>query len=486
MATVLEQLLIPYLTTGSMGLYTSETDNTADLINIDDVWDGHQCIIFTTVITTGIDYNTLIHRIFIVPCANTATARDAFQQGGRGRNVLTNEIWIAVKEGAYQEALQKPLTRCEIDKTAQEEMDRIAAGGVIMARSTVDAAAALVLTIGAEAVTVNYRRAHPDLVVAAGYSSMESRFCATIVDYVRMMLYLLNTKGYIATTNLHPLPRAAREVLPIIKEEISSIRDGSKLLKQQAMDAIDVSGVVASKEDMRTLEALAARRRIPEDVRIAFNERYGHMSPSELRATQLKARTALMFPSVEALQLGVLAHKVERHMHVLQNIGIIERPDTAVRTLGFFNDAHKAPELGTIHSVPELLLLNELDGALHELRSLGCGVGVKGTSFRIVCAKKILKRALGLNVVIKKPTAYVPAVQELLDMKPTEGELRRTLDVLRKKPGYERAVREGAALLHKKVGNKRGAEALEDAARGSKKPTQRIDDMAFASHGGYV
>ncbi|KAG5184582.1 replication origin-binding protein [Tribonema minus] len=132
-ATVLEQLLIPHLTTGSMGLYTSETDNTADLINIDDVWDGHQCIIFTTVITTGIDYNTLIHRIFIFPCANTATACDAFQQGGRGRNVLTNEIWIAVKEGAYQEALQKPLTRCEIDKTAQEEMDRIAAGGVIMA-----------------------------------------------------------------------------------------------------------------------------------------------------------------------------------------------------------------------------------------------------------------------------------------------------------------------------------------------------------------
>jgi Origin of replication binding protein len=94
------------------GLYTSKAGEKKDLKTLQACWDKYQCISFTSTITTGVDYNTPIHTLFLMPWHNACTPRDKHQMAGRIRRLMTEDMYVAVSE----EILVRATSRQRIDQ----------------------------------------------------------------------------------------------------------------------------------------------------------------------------------------------------------------------------------------------------------------------------------------------------------------------------------------------------------------------------------
>jgi hypothetical protein len=103
-----------------VGLYTSETDNKDDLQNLTSCWNNYQIIIISSTITIGLDYQQLLHRVYVMPRTMSSTPQQAWQGTGRARMCFTGEI---VVRWDGNDAHLRVISRDEIDRKVKKQLD---------------------------------------------------------------------------------------------------------------------------------------------------------------------------------------------------------------------------------------------------------------------------------------------------------------------------------------------------------------------------
>ncbi|KAG5176693.1 hypothetical protein JKP88DRAFT_249335 [Tribonema minus] len=460
-AVMLNDMFAAFATNGAtgIGLYTADTDNRSDMADLETNWDPLQAIIVTSVVTTGADYCTRargidpIFRIFLVPCPTTSTPRTMLQQAARPHDPYKEEIWISTDDRAYAKAIAgPPLTRAGIDEAATAMMRQINTGGAIVERDMSIASAQLLQMLGHENTRIPYRRAVPDLVIASAYSKVERKLSNSNEGFVRMMIYNIGRKAYTYGQRLFPLSDAVKAsgVLGNIDAEMKAHREAEANDRKAQMAALDVTRIAASDDDMRTLEGLATRRKVPRHIKDVFNEKYDTPTPTELEIMLIKAQVTRMYEHNGDANVNDLACKARPHMQTLRNIDMVSRPRSRIPDLAFFRHAQKfgALELGAIHNTQHVDLLRTiataiglsgptdretefdktavddaaLAAALAELKALGVDAGT-GSDFQQ--ATVLLKKSFGVKAEPveqadknKLRLVYIPGVDELMRWTP--------------------------------------------------------------------
>jgi Origin of replication binding protein len=156
----------------NVGVYTSDKKVRGD---VNELWKHHDVIIFTSVYTTGADFQLPVVRVFVMPKVGVATAREMMQGGRRFRNVTSGEIVIGVEARAEAAC---PITRRELNARYQVEVAALGRLRELRMRSMRIAECAGVGTLDMEMVCpVDHVPVTSDmLVMAAAYDRAERHF----------------------------------------------------------------------------------------------------------------------------------------------------------------------------------------------------------------------------------------------------------------------------------------------------------------------
>ncbi|KAG5181577.1 hypothetical protein JKP88DRAFT_246141 [Tribonema minus] len=367
MANTMRELLSEYVTWGSVGLYTSETDNRKDLQRIEETWGVHQVIIFTSVLTTGADFNGKVWRIFTFPCQRCATAMDGLQQQGRFRKCITGEVWLDVlgDDPASEPDSRVPEPSPEvIDRLADEELERMDACATNLAAYATSAFETERLTVGP--INSTFAAAMYPLQLAAAYGAVDRRYTQSVRSWITMYKYLALSKGYAWREALALSESAAAEVEEIMRV-MDQMEQRDRADEKQLMERLDVRDLARDDGAMRMLRDLINDTDVPVDAQMEFWERYGRalcraVGDKRVLCVALRlAQTARVFPRAPACELPRLSSDLKAYGNILANIDALRDRNKMLR-VSYLHDVmdNEAMELGKPQRTPVLECLVDM------------------------------------------------------------------------------------------------------------------------------
>jgi late competence protein required for DNA uptake (superfamily II DNA/RNA helicase) len=430
---------------GEIGLYTSKTDNRDDLKNLEECWDKYQCIIFTSTITTGADYNSPIDTLFLFPWHNACTPRDMCQMAGRIRELTSGNIYVAVKEGTVVETT----TREEIDKVFESHLQRLESCSQRLKDIMVNSSIQLQYTLPPATLARSYTQTPHDMLVIGAFASAERSFTISMQRWMSVYMLLCNNKGY--TTRNDSKTLSEKETIDILVY-LKKMSKNEKHVAACRMNAIDVEGFRTDHAGFRHLCGLANRQRFTIAEEEEFSMTYGYLDTSAtgLQEAVQKATVARLFSKMDMSKISApFVKTVLGAKRVLQLHHMHEHFANDCSRLTDFLMTMKnndVPELRKPHIVPIYMYVNDL------LASLGAdGIHDRTTvidSDRLVFqsrkvkrtlkafadlgitpsqtaetdfekAASIVERVLRLKVASGKPITMQPCLSNLMDLNPT-------------------------------------------------------------------
>jgi hypothetical protein len=192
-ATVLSKRVAEFVTGDlGIGLYTSETPNKADLQNLTECWNRFQIIIISSTITIGLDYQPVLHRIYVMPHIMSFTAQQAWQGTGRCRTCFTGEI-IVRWDG--NDAQLRQLKRKEIDaKVTRQLQFYIERKGLVETR-VANEKCTMCFTLEREVVQGQVNTVCGDLLTLMAHAKVERSYCHSESEWMTYFLYIARRKG---------------------------------------------------------------------------------------------------------------------------------------------------------------------------------------------------------------------------------------------------------------------------------------------------
>jgi Origin of replication binding protein len=157
---------------GEIGLYTSESGNGEDLKTLQKAWDRYQCIILTSTVTVGADYNSAVHSVFVFPYRQSCKPRDMSQMVGRARKVTTGNIYLA--NDSYDNA--EVASRAQLDADFEAELERMHTCGSQLSTVLQQCAVDLRFTLPQELLVRSYRPSPPELLTIGAYAKVEQSY----------------------------------------------------------------------------------------------------------------------------------------------------------------------------------------------------------------------------------------------------------------------------------------------------------------------
>jgi hypothetical protein len=175
-----------------IGLYTSESANKEDLQNLTECWNRFQIIIISSTITIGLDYQPLLHRVYILPHIMSFTPQQAWQGSGRCRNCFTGDIVVRWDgNGAHL----REITRQEIDNKVRKQLQNyVERKGVIETRVAKEKCR-MYFTLEREIVQGQASTVCGDMLTLMAHSKVERSYCHSDSEWMSYFLYIAKRKG---------------------------------------------------------------------------------------------------------------------------------------------------------------------------------------------------------------------------------------------------------------------------------------------------
>jgi hypothetical protein len=177
-----------------IGLYTGDSDNGYHFGDVDLHWKKNDVTVCNGTVSTGIDYNELIWRIYVFPSVRADRPRDTHQRGGRARKMPLEsgcEIWYAWNGGIIP-----VVTRADQTKRYEQCLARIHACDKARAVVVDELKEPVKFTIGVSTYEAEYKRAPDDLMMLRAYNMMEASYTTTLEDFASVFKYQADRKGY--------------------------------------------------------------------------------------------------------------------------------------------------------------------------------------------------------------------------------------------------------------------------------------------------
>jgi hypothetical protein len=234
----------------NVGVCTSERKVRG---KVDEIWKDHDVIIFTSVYTTGADFQLQVARVYVMPKVGVATAREMIQGSGRFRNIVTGEFVVGVEAEAEAACA---ITCRELDARYEQEAAALGRLRDLRMRSMRIAECAGVGVLDMHMVrpfdlgtTTNDM-----LVMAAAYDRAERHFSSTMALWIGTFKYMCAAKGYDIKVQQLDMPTEEGKDLGMgIKHALDLVKEG----RERQLKKIDVSPF-AREEAFQVLQRMAA------------------------------------------------------------------------------------------------------------------------------------------------------------------------------------------------------------------------------------
>jgi len=320
LGAVLEAFMTKNGVSGSVGVFSGLTDNTKEFCNIAKAWDPHQVIVVTSVLTTGADYVTPIHREYFFPHIHCCTPRDSHQGGGRFRNVVCPDIWIRTSKarpGAEPPVIHS-IDRAEVDKRTAACIKKVSAGQAAVRQEQHRRAEVMKWTVGPKVYEMVFPNPVPDLAVLKAYAEAEHSCTRNLSDYLSYFVYMGRRKGY--------TQEAPKDLSTAEAEELERrLDDAAEVAKDLAADrkflynSLDASAF-ATPEGIKQLEQLASGAFFQGQIACTDKVKQilgGKITKAGLKMLSTKAVAQSAFPAgVEKLKD---AKQVNRNLAAMRN-----------------------------------------------------------------------------------------------------------------------------------------------------------------------
>jgi hypothetical protein len=175
-----------------VGLYTSETDNKEDLQNLTRCWDRYHIIIISSTITIGLDYQPLLHRIYVLPHTMSSTPQQAWQGTGRCRMCLTGEI---VVRWDGDDAHLRSITKAEIERKVKKQLNFYIHRKGIVETSVRGKKTRLSFTLEWQTLDGQVGTVCGDMLTLMAHSKVERSYCYSDSQWLSYFLYIGKRKG---------------------------------------------------------------------------------------------------------------------------------------------------------------------------------------------------------------------------------------------------------------------------------------------------
>jgi hypothetical protein len=369
-ATMYAAFLSEVIPKEKIGLYTSLSDNKKDVKELEKCWNVFQCIIFTSTITTGADYNGKgkdpIHSVFLFPSTNACTPRDMCQMAGRLRKISSGNIYVAVPLGnAYQAC-----SSADISNAFKAELQRLEGCTVTLGKVLQDTSSELRYTLTPAVLERSYTETPHDLLIIGAYSAAEKSFCRTIKSWMSVYLYLSAKKGY-SLQNCDDSDSDEQEKM--VKVFFAEHRRDTAEVEKRLMASMNVGLFKDDHAAFRQLTKLASGLNLTKEEFAELYEKcdeWGctlpdpHTERPQLKLFKEKADVARMFNTKALSSIDrKFVRKVMRLSTALRIHDMHEHfNDDSARLTDFLMtmQSHDVPELRQPHLVPVYMHLNEL------------------------------------------------------------------------------------------------------------------------------
>jgi hypothetical protein len=170
-----------------VGLYTSETDNKEDLQHLTRCWDMYQIIIISSTITIGLDYQRLLHRVYVLPHTISSTPQQAWQGTGRCRTCFTGEI---VVRWDGDDAQLRAVTKEEIERKVKEQLDFYIERKGVVETSVRGEKTRLSFTLEKQMLNGQVGTVCCDMLTLMAHSKVERGYCYSDSEWLSYFLYI--------------------------------------------------------------------------------------------------------------------------------------------------------------------------------------------------------------------------------------------------------------------------------------------------------
>jgi hypothetical protein len=175
-----------------IGLYTSESGNKEDLQILTECWNKFQIIIISSTITIGLDYQPMLHRIYVLPHIMSFTPQQAWQGTGRCRTCFTGEI---VVRWDGNDAHLRKVTRQEIDKKVIKQLQYYVERKGVVETRVANEKRKMYFTLESEVVRGQANTVCSDMLTLMAHSKVERSYCHSDSEWVSYFLYIAKRKG---------------------------------------------------------------------------------------------------------------------------------------------------------------------------------------------------------------------------------------------------------------------------------------------------
>jgi hypothetical protein len=175
-----------------VGLYTSETDNNADLQHLTRCWDMYQIIIISSTITIGLDYQKLLHRVYVLPHTLSSTPQQAWQGTGRCRMCSAGEI---VVRWDGDDAQLRAITKAEIERKVKEQLEFYVERKGIVETSVRGEKTRLSFTLERQLLDGQVGTVCCDMLTLMAHSKVERSYCHSDSEWLSYFLCIGKRKG---------------------------------------------------------------------------------------------------------------------------------------------------------------------------------------------------------------------------------------------------------------------------------------------------
>ncbi|KAG5175551.1 hypothetical protein JKP88DRAFT_242408 [Tribonema minus] len=322
------------------GFFSADTDNKAELYDMDAHFEKYQVIITTPTITVGCDYTGEIDSVFVFPCTHSCLPRDCYQMTGRARNVTTNHIYIAVDHKNYHSIIESVLAdtdsvRENCAEQTKEEYERQTQLELCFENRFNGFQKELVFTLDRDDAVYSKKRTPDGLKLACAAAKVEKRYSESIPAFLGFLAARYRSSGFEVvadTTEMADAEQCAKEV-----------REQGAVLKADeaaALVATDVEKLMGDSEALGLLKRLSTSLPLRPEETAYLQGEYPDLDRSLSSIKNRILPGALVnarqrFPTLSHEQAAELVPYLASHSHHLRRWDVILKTDPTLLKVDF-------------------------------------------------------------------------------------------------------------------------------------------------------
>ena len=419
-------------------LYTAQDGRATDLLDVDTHWSG-RIVIFTSRVTTGIDFHGKVESVYVFPQQGTAAPREMWQMSGRFRNVTSEVIWLAYKQVTAMKA-NSAMLRSDVDLMFLKQMYPLEGAEGKMLRDRAEATQTAFAVVSSAYLVSTVTWTTSDLLARlTAYDRVERAVTHSPVDWLRYFKYMARLKGYVVRDD--DFASRPMEVDTDPYETATAVIEAREDAKMAVVDVTAISDDVYA-----ALESLSSGRFVKyemSDRLLAFAADIGVVEGWNHTEAYAKARIKRLYPDIasdaitpKTVKLLDGTYKQRYYVRMVgvragerDFIGLRERTESSTPSLVagtgvVLRDMAKlAAVIGLagvldMDAIPSVTSANSRDvsATLVELRRGSVFSGAVVSSARDVATAFL--QVFGIEVTFKKPNRFCKAYRDAEELAP--------------------------------------------------------------------